>query len=359
MHFERKIRKININLRQDYAKMKLPKPRKRGDSYRIEIMLDGKRLSATRDTAKECTIWASQKVLEYKAGLLDCAKKDNPPTMTFGELLTLYYNTIAKNKSEKSKANQATYNRCIKRDFAWLADMPVNTITAQHLTDWRNARLAKVSVGTVRREISYFSAVMSYAVKELFIITENPFANLSKPAIPKARNRRISNDEIASIMQAGNLAWGATPTQTQQYVAWAFVFAVHTAMRRGEILGITKADIKDGYIHLPKTKNGDSRNVPLTPTAKEMLSWIRHDDERLLPLTLDAFEKSWKRVQRKADLPDLHFHDTRHEAISRFVKDLKLPVETLAKITGHKDIKILINTYYNPTIDELVDMFQI
>jgi len=44
------------NLRQDYAKtatMKLPKPRKRGDAYRIEIMFDGKRYSATRDTEKE------------------------------------------------------------------------------------------------------------------------------------------------------------------------------------------------------------------------------------------------------------------------------------------------------------------
>lgn len=338
--------------------MRLPKPRKRGDSYRIEIMLDGKRLSATRDTAKECTIWASQKILEHKAGLLQGAKKDEPQTITFGELLTLYHNTTTKDKSDKSKANQATYNRCIKRDFAWLTDMPVNAITAQHLTDWRNARQKSVSVATVKREISYFSAVMSYAVKELFIINDNPFHTLQKPPTPKTRNRRISDDEIAVIMQAGNLAWGATPVQTQQYVVWAFIFAIQTAMRRGEILGITKADIKDGYIHLPKTKNGDSRNVPLTPAAKAMLSWIKHDDERLLPITLNSFEKSWKRIYAKSGIDDLHFHDTRHEAISRFVKELGLPVETLAKVTGHKDIKTLINTYYNPTIDELVDLFQ-
>lgn len=176
--------------------------------------------------------------------------------------------------------------------------------------------------------------------------------------MPKARNRRITDDDIQAVLTAGNYKQGQTPTQTQQYVAWAFLFAIHTAMRRGEILGIRKSDIKDGYVHLPKTKNGEARNVPLTPKARDMISWISHDSNKLIPLDENAFKKSWQRVQKKANLDDLNFHDTRHEAISRFVKDLKLPVETLAKVTGHKDIKTLINTYYNPTIDELVDLFQ-
>ncbi|AKG12226.1 tyrosine-type recombinase/integrase [Moraxella bovoculi] len=333
--------------------MRLPKPRKRGDSYRIEIMLDGKRLSATRDTAKECTIWASQKILEHKAGLI---QNDKSRVMSFAELIRLYHDKAGKDKGAKD--TEVVMQRTFVRDFSWLASMPVNEITPKELTDWRNARLTKVSAGTVRREISYLSSVMSYAVKELFIITDNPFTNLTKPAVPKARNRRISENDVQAILSAGNYQLGQTPTQTQQYVVWAFIFAIQTAMRRGEILGVKKADIKDGYIHLPKTKNGDSRNVPLTPTAKEMLSWIKHDDERLLPITLNSFEKSWKRIYAKSGIDDLHFHDTRHEAISRFVKDLKLPVETLAKVTGHKDIKTLINTYYNPTIDELVDLFQ-
>ena len=236
--------------------------------------------------------------------------------------------------------------------------MPVNEITAKDLTDWRNVRLNAVSAGTVRREISYLSSVMSYAVKELFIISENPFNNLAKPHMPKARNRRITENDIQAILTAGNYTLGQTPVQTQQYVAWAFLFAIETAMRKGEILGVKMADIKNGYIHLPKTKNGESRNVPLTPKAKALLDCMAHDSDKLIPLTENAFKLSWKKVLEKSDLDDLHFHDTRHEAISRFVKDLGLPVETLAKVTGHKDIKTLVNTYYNPTIDELVDLFQ-
>ena len=39
------------------------------------------------------------------------------------------------------------------------------------------------------------------------------------------------------------------------------------------------------------------------------------------------------------------------------VKVRKLPVEVLAKITGHRKIEVLVNVYYNPDADELVEMF--
>ena len=51
--------------------MILPKPRKRGDAYRIEIMFNKQRYSCTRDTAKECEQWAAMKLLELKAGIVD------------------------------------------------------------------------------------------------------------------------------------------------------------------------------------------------------------------------------------------------------------------------------------------------
>lgn len=342
--------KIAINLRQDYAKMKLPKPRKRGDSYRIELMINGKRLSATKDTAKECTEWAIAKIAESKT------QSKEKTTMSFAELLSLYHQKVGKYKP--SVKTEYIYYKTFLRDFNTLAQMQIHHITAKELTDWRNARLKTVSAGSVRREISYLSSVMSYAVRELFLISENPFINLQKPPMPKPRNRRISDDEIDQILKAGNYEKWHTPTQTQQYVAWAFLFAIHTAMRRGEILGITKDNIKDGYIHLPKTKNGDSRNVPLSKFAKQMLGWVNNDSDKLIPFDENAFKKSWLRVQKKAGLDNVTFHDTRHEAISRFVANYQMPVEKLAKITGHKDIKTLINVYYNPTIDDLIEFLQ-
>ena len=62
-------------------------------------------------------------------------------------------------------------------------------------------------------------------------------------------------------------------------------------------------------------------------------------------------------IRDEAGLSHINFHDTRHEAITRMVRNRKLPVEVLAKITGHKTINILINTYYNPNAQDLVEMF--
>ena len=131
---------------------------------------------------------------------------------------------------------------------------------------------------------------------------------------------------------------------------------METAMRRGEILSIRKKHMFDDHIHLENTKNGESRDVPLTRQARELLSLISHNDDRLIPMTENAFRLQFERTKAKIGLSDLHFHDTRHEAITRLVNTRKVPVEILAKITGHRTIKVLVNTYYNPNVKDIVKM---
>ena len=116
------------------------------------------------------------------------------------------------------------------------------------------------------------------------------------------------------------------------------------------------SEIYDRHVHLPKTKNGDARNVPLTKKALALLDLIDHGGDKLIPQSENAFRLMWERRKEKVGLADIHFHDTRHEAITRFVNNQKLPVEVLAKVTGHKNIKVLVNTYYNPDVEDIADM---
>jgi integrase len=97
--------------------------------------------------------------------------------------------------------------------------------------------------------------------------------------------------------------------------------------------------------------------VPLSKEAKRLLLLLPPENDKLLPIDKNIFCAMWMRVKKKAKLPEINFHDSRHEAITRMVKVRKLPVEVLAKITGHKTIGILINTYYNPDAQDLVEMF--
>ena len=50
-------------------------------------------------------------------------------------------------------------------------------------------------------------------------------------------------------------------------------------------------------------------------------------------------------------IEDLHFHDSRAEALTRMAR--KVDVMTLAKISGHKDLRMLQNVYYRESPEEI------
>lgn len=335
--------------------MKIPKPRKRGDAFRIELMFDGKRYSATRDTERECTQWAATKLLELRAGSGKEVADELKPTYSFKSLFSEYLNKVGKHTASKNWI-LSQYNS-FDRKFGALGVKSIYEITPQDLTNWRNKRLKEVTANTVLKEISLFSAMFTFAQKELFILDQNVWMQISKPSKPDSRYRRIAQHEIDTMLELLQYKIGQIPTEPQHYVAWGFLFAIETAMRRGEILGMQRSQIYDGYVHLPKTKNGTKRNVPLSKFAKELIELIPQENQKIIPQSDDAFRQLWERRKLLSGIDDFHFHDSRHEAISRMVKIRKLPVEVLAKITGHKKIEVLVNVYYNPDADELVEMF--
>lgn len=131
--------------------------------------------------------------------------------------------------------------------FGALAQKSIYDITPKDLTGWRNNRLTQVGENIVLKEISHYSAMFTFAQKEQFLLEENPWMQMTKPKKPKARTRRIHPSEVALMLKVLNYEMGTVPTLPQHYVAWGFLFALETAMRRGEILGIEKKDIYDEY----------------------------------------------------------------------------------------------------------------
>ncbi|UOG18647.1 site-specific integrase [Acinetobacter sp. PK01] len=337
--------------------MKMPKPVKRGDVYRIQLQIDGKRVSCTRDTSRECEQWAAKKILESKIATRE-EEQGIKPKFSFRELVDHYYEHVGQYKESKSSRSWIKGQLGIfDEKFGFLSGTSVHDITPKQLTNWRNRRSGEVGANTVLKEISFYSAIFTYAQKELFLIDENPWMLITKPKKPKARSRRIHKSEIELMLKALDYEVGETPVLPQHYVAWGFLFALETAVRRGELITLQKKDVHEHHIHLPKTKNGEPRNVPLTEEARALLDLIKHDGKKVIPQSENAFRLMWERRKEAVGLSGLHFHDTRHEAITRMVRVRKLPVEVLAKITGHKKIDVLVNTYYNPNADDLVEAF--
>ena len=125
-------------------------------------------------------------------------------------------------------------------------------------------------------------------------------------------------------------------------------------MRRGEILAIRaeRIDFDKRTLLIPESKNGRARTIPLSIVAVELLSAHAVKDGRLFPISANAFRLAWERVKRRAGIDNLHFHDLRHEAISRlFEKGLSVP--EVALISGHRDLRMLLR-YTHPMSERIL-----
>lgn len=134
----------------------------------------------------------------------------------------------------------------------------------------------------------------------------------------------------------------------RQMAVLHFLIALETAMRSGEICSLTEETYfpDKRYAHLPQTKNGHPRDVPLSGKAMALIEIkLRHP-----PLTAQQVAVHFQAVKKRTDIEDLHFHDSRHEACTRLAQ--KVGVMELARIVGHTNPKQTM-VYYNPTATEL------
>ncbi|MDR2015430.1 MAG: site-specific integrase [Azoarcus sp.] len=135
-------------------------------------------------------------------------------------------------------------------------------------------------------------------------------------------------------------------------VGVAFLFAIETGMRAGEICSLSWGAVRGNVAYLPMTKNGFPRSVPLSVEALRLLGQLPKVDDAAFGLTPCQIDAIFRKIRVRALISDLHFHDTRHEAITRLAR--KLDVMDLARMVGTRDLRILM-VYYNATPAEIAE----
>lgn len=118
--------------------MKLPKARKRGETYTITVSFESKRYYCTRDTEKECEQWAALKLLELKTQTR-IESGELKPKFMFRDLNNKYYTDVGQlNKSKSSRGwIKGQYNN-FENKFGALAQKSIYDISPKDLTNWRN-----------------------------------------------------------------------------------------------------------------------------------------------------------------------------------------------------------------------------
>ena len=277
-------------------------------------------ISKTFIHKKDAVQWAKEQEIELQKNSIKLKVLKFPKTKT---LIEKYINNISI-KKKGYDFEKYCFNNILRTN---LSNLPINLITTNHLAGYRDTRLKKVKASTFLRELNLIGHFFSIVIKEWGYNIDNPCKFLSKPNGVQKRERRLTNYEYDFLVK-GNYP--------QVKLRNIIEVALETGMRRGEILNIKKEHIKSQTLLIPITKNGHQRTIPLTKRAL----YVLQNTELPFPMSSNAVRLAWERLKKKGNIKDLHFHDLRHEAISRFFeKGLSIP--EVALISGHKDVRML------------------
>jgi integrase len=306
--------------------------------WRFQVTVNYKSHVKTFATKAEGYIWEDQ----LKAG------KGKTPNITFGKLLEDYRDKVSINKKGERWERIRIAKFLTDKE---LSDVKIADLDKTVIAKWRDRRLKEVSALSVLREWALLSHCIEIAIHEWDYLKENPMKSVKKPIGEAPRDRLITQDEINRLNFALNYSDDAKLSSVTSRVGAAFNFAIETAFRAQEVCNLRWVDISGSVakINDSKTRAG-VRSVPLSTKALAIIEQCKGIDEKLVfNIKTSQLDSLFRKAKKLVAIDDLHFHDTRHEAITRLAK--KLDVLELARMVGHKDLNMLLVYYNKPASD--------
>lgn len=294
--------------------------------------------------------------------------------LTVGDVIDRYQREVAISGKDKDVLNTVAKTKgtapCLGLDAAWV-DAWIHEMKHDQ----------KLAPATIRAKVGSLARATDWAVrKKLIILPDHPLRTLpegyaqysewdakiaGKKVEDVERDRRLEVGEEASIREV--LAKGVLGRKLRPYTIphlsstiALFDLALESAMRMREMYTLTvdQVNLKGRTVFLDNTKNGDSRQVPLSTVAVRVLEgqcrgkakgdlifpWLgeQKPGKLQLKMTTNYLSKVFSRVFDEAGCPDFIYHDIRHEAVSRLFEKTNLLAEEIMKISGHKSHRMMM-----------------
>jgi integrase len=311
-----------------------------GKKWRAQVSIKGVRDTEVFATKQQASAWALDKEAAGRVGKL--------PVKTLREALDRYAKEVSPTRSGESWE----IIRCKAIGRLAIGSILLRDLSKTDLATWRDTRLKTVKPATVLRDINLLRGVFKICMGDWGWMRESPLDGLGLPKPPPSRKRRVTAAEIEAVRISAGLDKGYAVKTATERTCMAFLFALETAMRSGEIVSLTwpNIDLKRRFVHLPKTKNGDARDVPLSTEAVRILKEFPKTNLTCFALDDRSRDALWRKIVNRSGVENLHFHDSRAEAIWRLSK--KLDVMQLARAIGHRDIRSLM-LYYAESAEDM------
>lgn len=331
--------------------------RKRGkNQWQAKIRRKGwPKQTKTFETKSDAEAWAREIEGEMDRGVFVSRKEAENTTLeeAFKRFIDEYVPRYAQPRTERNRINHIlTYP---------LASRFLASIRGKDLADFVKTREKEgASANTIRLDLDKISILFSVASKDWGMeALSNPVKKINRPKLPSGRDRRLraAIKVDGKVLSEEELLLQHASPKMQAIIP----FAIETAMRRGEIAGLTwdRINFKAKTAHLDHTKNGEPRTVPLSPKAIGILKGLL--PSKTIPISGNVFglEKDqitdqFTRARTKAKIKNLRFHDLRHEATSRLFEETDLDLMEIRSITGHKSLQML-SGYTHLRADRLAD----
>ncbi|MCZ2498117.1 hypothetical protein GN316_15235 [Xylophilus sp. Kf1] len=309
--------------------------RKYRDKWRAEVQRHGQRASHVAETKRECQAWALKKEAE-----LDALKGSGGKTL--GDAVATYLRTVSPTKAKPD------WER--KRFTAFMKHFGEDTrlvdITSAEIGLWRDKRLEgdpaanvkPVTGATILRDSNLLRNLFTVARDEWKWIDHNPFRGVRLPEQADSRKAVWGWKQIRRVLRADRQG------KTAQVIR-AFHIALHTGLRLSEIVtGVY--DPKRRVMTLATSKGSRLKpvDVPMPRRAAKLLPFA---------FTVGANEASTLFADLRKDLliKGLTFHDTRATALTLLSR--RMDVLTLARVSRHKNLNLLLSTYYRESAADI------
>jgi len=262
---------------------------------------------------------------------------------TFDELMVAYL--LA---TEGRRRNEDVVRLHVWRLKQSFSEKVMEALSASDITRYIQKRKTDgVSNATVNRELEVLSAAINFAGRELDWVIRNPVTGRMLKE-PEGRLRWLTRPEAVTLI-------GAAEQQPKApHLAPLIQLALHTGMRRGELLGLEweRVDLQTAIIYLEgqHTKAGKRRTVPINAVARNAIltrarfraehcpdaPWVFCNDKGV---RIASVKRSFGTACERAGITDFRFHDLRHTCAAWLVQ-AGVPLTEVRDVLGHSTIKM-------------------
>jgi integrase len=321
---------------------------KRGETWRAQIRRKGyKAVTATFPTKAQAQAWARKVEAEMDARRFNDTR--GLANITLKELIDWYFEEIG--AAHPFGKNKTAVLRTWQRDHG---EVSVADITSDYLTDFvRKRRRAGASGVTISIDLTYLGGVFKSARDlrklplnlEVISSARANMAHLKISSKSKERARRPTEKEISDLCDYLD-RHSSLPMRD------IIFFAIESAMRVDEITRLRWVDLNEADRTIiirdrkhPRQKQGNDQEVPLLGKTFDIIRRQPRPEKittesRIFPVKVDTITTIFPRAKNALGIKDLHFHDLRHEGVSRLFEQ-GYQIHEVALVSGHRDWKML------------------